>query len=83
MPSTLPIPALGGGAGVGTDVVGRADEVGFPVFSLFGLLDVPQAAADNAVIAATARIANRLRCEMSDIDVWCPLGPLRPASSAG
>jgi hypothetical protein len=84
MPSTLPMPSLGGGAGVLAEVVGRADDTGFPVFSLLGLFDVPHAAADNAVTAVTTRIADRLRCgvgEMADINVGDPPGP--SASSAG
>ncbi|BBY08444.1 hypothetical protein MNVI_37620 [Mycobacterium noviomagense] len=60
MPSTLPMPSFGGGAGVGADVVGCADDVGFPVVSLPGLFDVPHAAAANAVTALTARITSGL-----------------------
>jgi len=58
MPSTLPMPSLGGGAGVGAEVVGCADDVGLPVVSLLGLFDVPHAATDNALAAAAAKIAN-------------------------
>jgi hypothetical protein len=55
MPSTWSLPM--GGGGLGAEVVGLADGLGFPVL---GLLVVLQAATDNAVAATIVPIASRI-----------------------